>query len=938
LSLPLDAFNNESIHTRSDMVTLVPRGATSTSDSERADSHGASQPGTEYALIRAHVHASVLTVLLSALFGLIVSLKFFTLFSSEAWSTWGRLRYNHTQGIFFGWLGNAFLAFSYYVVPRLTNRPVSSRKLGWALFALWNFAVVLPGWTLVLLGHSQPMEWAEFPLVVDVFVVIAFALALWQFVFPFFKLGLTDIYVSGWYLIGGLIFTLLAYPVGNLVPQLVPGAMGAAFSGLWIHDAVGLFVTPLVLVMAYWVIPATTGRPIWSHFLSMLGFWLLFFIYPLNGTHHYVYSAIPMSAQKGAILASVYLGMDVLLVVTNLFLSFRGAASMVGRDIPLRYVWTGVVLYLVVSLQGSMQAMMPVNRFVHFTDWVIGHAHLAMIGFASMIAAGGIAHAWQRIPGTRYNERFMSWSYWLILVGVALMVFDLTMAGVVEGQLWDSAEPWIASVRAARPYWEFRSATSVVIILGFLFFWAGLVTGPVAATTISPAEASVEQSGNEDDLPATARVKWLGSAYAVASVGGLGFFLLSFVVLGIVPARELQAEIRRTAPHSVRPLNASEQRGRLIYGRDGCAYCHTEQVRTTLADIARFGAPTAAWETQYDYPQLWGTRRIGPDLAREAGVRSEDWQLTHLYNPRLVVRDSVMPSYSYMFNGSASQANQEVLDLLAYLKTLGSNAELAGRNQETILSGASTMAGMTEDQMRAEPGTAPLNGNRAIPMTGGVDASAPVFHASTMQGESISEARHGSELFAANCASCHGVAAGGKSETNDSLLPKAADLLGSRYADERLSAILWNGIYGSAMPAWREYSQRDLRDLTVFVQHLPRADNSAQLDASGMAKAEALFVQHCASCHGEQGDGQGPAAAALAPAPANFHIEQPTNEMALRVLANGVPGTAMPTWTSQLSAADRQLLATYVRSLFGAPGAPRRPRKQQLVSDEGVSR
>src|ERR1700752_170913 len=111
-------------------------------------------PKAEYALIRAHVHASVVTVLISALFGLLVATKLHTPFGGDAWSTWGRLRYNHTQGIFFGWLGNAFLAFLYYVVPRLTNRPVTSRRLGWTLFALWNFAVVLPGWTLVLLGHS----------------------------------------------------------------------------------------------------------------------------------------------------------------------------------------------------------------------------------------------------------------------------------------------------------------------------------------------------------------------------------------------------------------------------------------------------------------------------------------------------------------------------------------------------------------------------------------------------------------------------------------------------------------------------------------------------------------------------------------------------------------------------------------------------------------
>jgi len=115
--------------------------------------------------------------------------------------------------------------------------------------------------------------------------------------------------------------------------------------------------------------------------------------------HHYVFSSIPMEAQKAAIAASAYLGMDVILVVTNLLLSLRGSARKAMRDTPLLFVWTGVVIYLVVSLQGSLQAMMPVNRFVHFTDWVIGHSHLAMLGFAGLIAAGGIAHVWQRTPG-----------------------------------------------------------------------------------------------------------------------------------------------------------------------------------------------------------------------------------------------------------------------------------------------------------------------------------------------------------------------------------------------------------------------------------------------------------------------------------------------------------------------------------------------------------
>src|SRR6201993_1503309 len=200
-------------------------------------------PTIEYDLVRAHVFASLVTLVISVLFGIAVATKFsFPEFlGGHGWLTWGRLRYNHTQGIFFGWLGNAFLAFFYYVVPRLANRPVLSRRLGWFLFWIWNFAVVLPGWVLVAAGFSQPLEWAEFPLVVDAFVVLAFVLMVFEFVLPFLKARLSDLFVSGWYIIGGIVFTMLAYPVGNLVPWLVSRARGAAFRGLSVHDAVGLY-------------------------------------------------------------------------------------------------------------------------------------------------------------------------------------------------------------------------------------------------------------------------------------------------------------------------------------------------------------------------------------------------------------------------------------------------------------------------------------------------------------------------------------------------------------------------------------------------------------------------------------------------------------------------------------------------------------------------
>ena len=885
-------------------------------------------PSIEYDLIRAHIFASLATLVISVLFGILVATKFsFPEFlGGQGWLTWGRLRYNHTQGIFFGWLGNAFLAFFYYAVPRLANRPVLSSKLGWFLFGIWNFAVVLPGWVLVAAGFSQPLEWAEFPLVVDAFVVLAFVLMVFEFVLPFLKARLSDLYVSGWYIIGGIIFTMLAYPVGNFVPELVPGAQGAAFSGLWIHDAVGLFVTPFALAIAYYVIPATTRRPIFSHFLSMVGFWVLFFTYPLNGTHHYVYSAIPMAAQKGAIVASAYLGMDVILVVTNLLLSLRESSGTASKDVPLRFVWFGVLAYLVVSLQGSLQALMPINRFIHFTDWVIGHSHLAMIGFASFIALGGIAHLWQRIPGTRYNERTMNWSFWLLATGLTLMVADLTIAGLVEAQVWQSSAPWIDSVRAVGSYWLLRTLSGLPILAGFLLFWTSLVTGPKLSGAILAAAspvASEDMAAFEDASPVSVTPRsssWLSYAHLVAFGAGVGFFALSFLVLAIIPGKELEDEIKQGAPVTMATLTASEQRGRLIYGREGCAYCHTEQVRSLATDVRRFGAPTEAWETKYDYPQLWGTRRIGPDLSREFNLHTPDWQLTHLYNPRLVVRDSVMPPYPWLFNGNAKQPTQEGLDVLAYLESLGRARQLSGFDRQTLAASVqpetADMAMASEPSARATPPSVP------IAMMGGYSRSSPVLHPASDPGDLQEEVSRGGNLFAANCAACHGYAGRGDGKASASLLPKPANLTAARFSDERLSSVLWNGVAGSAMPPWRQLPAEDLRALVAYIDSLHSAEAATTRPEDKTLTLEdgkSLFAANCASCHGDIGGGNGPAAGALAPAPTNFHLKKPTQERAWDVLENGVPGTAMPPWRSQLSADQRRAVVEFVRSLYGQP-------------------
>lgn len=898
------------------------------------------KPPISSGLIKAHGLAALVTLLISALFGLLVSIKMHhpDFAGNDAWLTWGRLRYNHTQGIFFGWLGNAFLMFLYYAVPKLSLRPVTSKQLGWCLFALWNFAVVLPGWLLVLAGFSQPLEWGEFPLIVDAFVVISFIMMIVQFAFPLLRGKLSHLYVSGWYIIGALFFTALAYPVGNIAPQLLPGAQGAAFSGLWIHDAIGLYVTPLAVAIAYFVIPMATRRPINSHFLSMIGFWILFFTYPLNGTHHYIFSAIPMDAQSGAIAASVYLGLDVVLVVTNLLLSLRGSGEAIKNDVSLRFVWMGVILYLIVSLQGSLQALMPLNRLVHFSDWVIGHSHLAMLGFASFIAVGGMAHVWQRIPGLRFNSKALTWCYWLMLGGMAAMVAVLTVAGLVESHLWQSSLPWLDSVRTVKDYWVARSFAAIPVLAGFVCLWISLTTGPVISEekaekagglsfeqprfrdeSALDSESNSIPASNSDSASAITSssgkngkaAKWLNMAYLSASIAGFGFFIFSFAVLGIIPGMALEKEVARTKPAVMLPPTEQQQAGRIVYAREGCAYCHTQQVRVVSSDVQRFGAPTKAWETQYEYPQLWGTRRVGPDLARESGIRSDDWQLTHLYNPRFVVADSMMPGYPWLFEGSPAKPGKDAADLLQYVKSLGRARQLAGNGADQFTLSVNCACPADVQKLETEQTSTDASASMARR-----SRSALAIELPNDQTQLATAARRGQKIYAQNCATCHGATGGGDGVAAATLLPKPADLTASKISVAGLSSVIMNGMPGTAMPAWRDMPQRDVEDLIVYLTSLPKVETSVVASASDLESGKRLFAQQCVSCHGTKGDGTGPASGNLARCPTNFIEEQPSTKDAMKALEEGVAGTAMPPWRLQLSEDERRQITAYVRSLY----------------------
>jgi mono/diheme cytochrome c family protein len=155
----------------------------------------------------------------------------------------------------------------------------------------------------------------------------------------------------------------------------------------------------------------------------------------------------------------------------------------------------------------------------------------------------------------------------------------------------------------------------------------------------------------------------------------------------------------------------------------------------------------------------------------------------------------------------------------------------------------------------------------------------------------------------------HGIARPG-------LLPAPANLFHHHYSDADLATILWDGVYGSAMPPWRQLDKTDLTAVTSYVQSLQAHVVTVSLSPQDFDAASKLFAANCVSCHGAKGDGNGPAAGGLKPSPVNFHVRQPTEDRARSVIEHGIPGSSMPEWQSKLSADDRHLLAQYVLSLY----------------------
>jgi len=165
-----------------------------------------------------------------------------------------------------------------------------------------------------------------------------------------------------------------------------------------------------------------------------------------------------------------------------------------------------------------------------------------------------------------------------------------------------------------------------------------------------------------------------------AVIASLVLFFIGGLITTVVPPlvdKSWGVPFHNTDPANgptgeLRKLTALELQGKKIYQREGCWYCHTQQIRTILADTQRYGwkgvaAPISTPdEFVYDQPHMFGTKRTGPDLARIGGKYDAQWHKTHFRNPRDLVKGSIMPPFPWIANDPA-----ELKAMVAYLQNLG---------------------------------------------------------------------------------------------------------------------------------------------------------------------------------------------------------------------------------------------------------------------------
>jgi len=432
---------------------------------------------------------------------------------------------------------------------------------------------------------------------------------------------------------------------------------------------------------------------------------------------------------------------------------------------------------------------------------------------------------------------------------------------------------------------------------------------------------------------------------------GLAFFfcyafaltlLVVFHTLGTVADEPKVVDVNGNIV-DVAPYTPAQARGMEVYRNQVCWHCHSQFVRPVNQEDRRFGPVSQAGESALDSPHLFGTRRIGPDLAREGGLRSDDWQIAHLWNPRATVSESVMPAFTWLFQDNRNAG--EVATLLAAHDYDGdgviSTLDDVIRQRPADPALANRLAGADQRGLLASLYKQDDKGNDLKAGSNGKPAYVDVYtqladpHGRPGErGDGQVSDRDGAPVPTEETLDLLeylqrlGTAIGPWREPLAAPTPqRPADSLPAKKGVK----VVWKDSAGTdqtteiadgQMPR-RERKRRlygEARTLATPDQLAAAADFELEYAAvmkawraanprwdARLKEGEALFVEHCASCHGPEGRGNGIGAPFLNPRPRDFTQSAfryrstqagnlPLHGDLYRTVWRGLPGSAMPSF------------------------------------------
>lgn len=621
-------------------------------------------------IVRLFLNATLIWGVVAFLYGLLLALQLaFPVFNlGLEYSTFGRIRPIHTNAAIFAFVGNAVFAGAYYSMQRVLKTRMFSDLLSKINFWGWQFIIVLAALSLTL-GMTTSKEYAELEWPIDILIAVVWVVFGWNMFGTIFKRRVKHIYVAVWFYIASFIAVAVLHIVNSLEVPVSLFKSYSVFAGVqdglvqwwYAHNAVGFFLTTPFLGLMYYFLPKVANRPVYSYKLSIIHFWTLVFIYIWSGPHHLLYSTLPDWAQSLGVVFSIMLIAPSWGGMLNGLLTLRGVWDKVRENPILKFMAVAVTAYGMSTLEGPILSLKSVNAISHFTDWTIAHVHIGAMGWNGFLTFGMAYYLIPKMYDTKlHSVKFANWHFWLGTLGILFYAIPLYWAAFTQTLMWKEftadgllAYPnFLETVTQIMPMYYTRIIGGTLYISGVVLMLYNLIKTANSGKFIK-----------EEMATAPAREVVPSSRVAGETVHGwlerrpTPFYILMALaiiiggVVEIVPMIAIKSNVATI--ESVKPYTPLELAGRDIYISEGCYNCHSQLVRPFRSETERYGEYSKAGETVYDHPFLFGSRRIGPDLARTGVVggkmyKSAAWHYNHMLNPQAMNAQSNMPPYPWL--------------------------------------------------------------------------------------------------------------------------------------------------------------------------------------------------------------------------------------------------------------------------------------------------